>query len=131
VSNEYELTSDTLKVLDNIDYNPDYWWVSQDSKNKLTKLMDAYSTTRSGAIIYRATKNPITGLFEGDIFYRPSVERSKEPLNRTWQGLDRRSYFDLYISKNRVVAFEDGYLVADSRCQLIFHLKILMSILLT
>ena len=76
--------------------------------------MDAYCTTRSGAIIYKATKNPSTGLFEGDIFFRPSAERQKEPLNRTWQGLDRRAQFDLYISKNRVVAIEDGYLVADS-----------------
>ena len=113
-ADEYVLTSDTLKVLDNINFDPDYWWISQDSKNKLTKLMDAYCTTRSGAIIYKATKNPSTGLFEGDIFFRPSAERQKEPLNRTWQGLDRRAQFDLYISKNRVVAIEDGYLVADS-----------------
>jgi hypothetical protein len=113
-ADEYVLTSDTLKVLDNINFDPEYWWISQDSKDKLTKLMDAYCTTRSGAIIYKAIKNPSTGLFEGDIFFRPSVERQKEPLNRTWQGLDRRAQFDLYISKNRVVAIEDGYLVADS-----------------
>jgi hypothetical protein len=113
-ADEYVYTADTLKVLDNINFDPDYWWISQDSKDKLTKLMDAYCTTRSGALIYRATKNPNTNLFEGDIFFRPSVERQKEPLNRTWQGLDRRAQFDLYISKNRVVAIEDGYLVADS-----------------
>jgi hypothetical protein len=113
-ADEYVLTADTLKVLDNINFDPDYWWISQDSKNKLTKLMDAYCITRSGAIIYKATKNPTSGLFEGDIFFRPSVERQNEPLNRTWQGLDRRAQFDLYISKNRVVAIEDGYLVADS-----------------
>jgi len=113
-ADEYVLTSDTLKVLDNINFDPDYWWISQVSKDKITKLMDAYCTTRSGAIIYKATKNPITGLFEGDIFFRPSAERQKEPLNRTWQGLDRRAQFDLYISKNRVVAIEDGYLVTDS-----------------
>jgi hypothetical protein len=113
-ADEYVLTTDTLKVLDNINFDPEYWWISQDSKNKLTKLMDAYCTTRSGAIIYRATKNPISGKYEGDIFFRPSVERQSEPLNRTWQGLDRRVQFDLYVSKNRVVITEDGYLVADS-----------------
>ena len=76
--------------------------------------MDAYCSNRSGALIYRSAINPVSGKYEGDIFFRPSVERRDYPLNRTWQGLDRRVKFDLYISKNRVVAVEDNYLVIDS-----------------
>jgi len=111
---EYEWTDTTFKVLDDIDFNPDWWWVKQSSKDSLNKLMDAYSSIRSGAIIYRSTKNPVSGKYEGDIFFRPSVERRDYSLNRNWQGLDRRVKFDLYISKNRVVATEDGYLVQDA-----------------
>ena len=111
---EYEWTADSLKVLDDINFSSDNWWVKQSSKDSLNKLMDAYCSTRSGSIIYRAVKSPVSGKYEGDIFFRPSVERQNFPLNRTWQGLDRRVQFDLYVSKNRVVITEDGYLVADS-----------------
>ena len=111
---EYEWTETTFKVIDDIDLNPNHWWIKQSSKDSIIKLMDAYCTNRSGALIYRSTKNPVTGKYEGDIFFRPSVERRDYPLNRTWQGLDRRVKFDLYISKNRVVAVEDGYLIIDS-----------------
>ena len=111
---EYELTSNSLKVLDDINFSSDNWWIKQTSKDSVNKLMDAYCSTRSGSMIYRAVKNPVSGKFEGDIFFRPSVERQNFSLNRTWQGLDRRVQFDLYVSKNRVVVIEDGYLVADS-----------------
>jgi hypothetical protein len=111
---EYEITSDSLKVLDDINFSSDNWWIKQTSKDSVVKLMDAYSSTRSGSMIYRAAKNPVSGKYEGDIFFRPSVERQNFSLNRTWQGLDRRVQFDLYVSKNRVVITEDGYLVADS-----------------
>ena len=111
---EYEWTSETFKMIDDIDFNPNNWWIKETSKVSLNKLMDVYSTNRSGAIIYRSTMNPISGKYEGEIFFRPSVERRDYPLNRTWQGLDRRVKFDLYVSKNRVVVTEDGYLVADS-----------------
>ncbi len=111
---EYEWTDTTFKVIDDIDLNPNHWWIKQSSKDSIIKLMDAYCSNRSGALIYRSTKNPVSGKYEGDIFFRPSVERRDYPLNRTWQGLDRRVKFDLYISKNRVVAVEDNYLVIDS-----------------
>jgi hypothetical protein len=111
---EYEITPDSLKVLDDINFSSDNWWIKQTSKDSLIKLMDAYCTTRSGSIIYRAVKNSVSGKYEGDIYFRPSIERQNFSLNRTWQGLDRRVQFDLYVSKNRVVITEDGYLVADS-----------------
>ncbi len=111
---EYEWTPETFKMIDDIDFNPNHWWIKDTSKASLNKLMDAYSTNRAGAIIYRSTKNAVTGKYEGEIFFRPSVDRRDFPLNRTWQGLDRRVQFDLYVSKNRVVVVEDGYLVADS-----------------
>jgi len=111
---EYEWTPETFKMIDDIDFNPNHWWIKDTSKASLNKLMDAYSTNRAGAIIYRSTKNSVTGKYEGEIFFRPSVDRRDFPLNRTWQGLDRRVQFDLYVSKNRVVVVEDGYLVADS-----------------
>jgi hypothetical protein len=111
---EYEWTPGTFKMIDDIDFNPNNWWIKETSKASLNKLMDAYSSNRSGAIIYRSTMNAISGKYEGEIFFRPSVERRDYPLNRTWQGLDRRVQFDLYVSKNRVVVVEDGYLVADS-----------------
>jgi len=111
---EYEITSDSIKVLDDINFSSDNWWIKQSSKESVIKLMDAYCSTRTGSMIYRAIKNPASGKFEGDIFFRPSVERQNFSLNRTWQGLDRRVQFDLYVSKNRVVITEDGYLVADS-----------------
>ena len=111
---EYEITSDSFKVLDDINFSIDNWWIKQSSKDSLNKLMDVYCSTRSGSMIYRAFKNPISGKYEGNIFFRPSVERRDFSLNRTWQGLDRRVQFDLYVSKNRVVVTEDGYLVADS-----------------
>jgi hypothetical protein len=111
---EYEWTDTTFKVLDDIDFNPDWWWVKQTSKDSLNKLMDAYSNVRSGAIIYRSIKNSVSGKYEGEIFFRPSVVRRDYSLNRNWQGLDRRVKFDLYISKNRVVATEDGYLIQDA-----------------
>ena len=101
-------------MIDDIDFNPNNWWIKETSKTSLNKLMDAYSSNRSGAIIYRSTMNAVSGKYEGEIFFRPSVERQNFPLNRTWQGLDRRVQFDLYVSKNRVVIIEDGYLVADS-----------------
>ena len=111
---EYEWTPETFKMIDDIDFNPTYWWIKDTSKASLNKLMDSYSTNRAGAIIYRSAKNAVTGKYEGEIFFRPSVNRRDFPLNRTWQGLDRRVQFDLYVSKNRVVVVEDGYLVADS-----------------
>ena len=111
---EYEWTPTTFKMIDDIDFNPNNWWIKETSKVSLNKLMDVYSTNRSGAIIYRSTMNAVSGKYEGEIFFRPSVERRDFPLNRTWQGLDRRVQFDLYVSKNRVVVTEDGYLVADS-----------------
>ena len=111
---EYEWTPETFKMIDDIDFNPNNWWIKETSKVSLNKLMDAYSTNRSGAIIYRSTMNAASGKYEGEIFFRPSVDRRDFPLNRTWQGLDRRVQFDLYVSKNRVVVTEDGYLVADS-----------------
>jgi hypothetical protein len=112
---EYEWTPQTFKMIDDIDFNPNNWWIKETSKVSLNKLMDAYSSNRSGAIIYRSTMNAVSGKYEGEIFFRPSVDRRDFPLNRTWQGLDRRVQFDLYVSKNRVVVVEDGYLVADSR----------------
>ena len=111
---EYEWTPETFKMIDDIDFNPNNWWIKETSKASLNKLMDAYSSNRSGAIIYRSTMNAVSGKYEGEIFFRPSVDRRDFPLNRTWQGLDRRVQFDLYVSKNRVVVTEDGYLVADS-----------------
>jgi len=111
---EYEWTPETFKLIDDIDFTSQNWWTKQSSKDSLNKLMDAYCDNRSGAIIYRSTFNSLSGKYEGEIFYRPSVERRDYPLNRTWQGLDRRVQFDLYVSKNRVVITEDGYLVADS-----------------
>lgn len=111
---EYEWTPQTFKMIDDIDFNPNHWWIKETSKTSLNKLMDAYSSNRSGAIIYRSTMNAFSGKYEGEIFFRPSVDRRDFPLNRTWQGLDRRVQFDLYVSKNRVVVTEDGYLVADS-----------------
>ena len=111
---EYEWTPQTFKMIDDIDFNPNNWWIKETSKMSLNKLMDAYSSNRSGAIIYRSTMNAVSGKYEGEIFFRPSVDRRDFPLNRTWQGLDRRVQFDLYVSKNRVVVTEDGYLVADS-----------------
>jgi len=111
---EYEWTPGTFKMIDDIDFNPNNWWIKETSKVSLNKLMDAYSSNRSGAIIYRSTMNAVSGKYEGEIFFRPSVDRRDFPLNRTWQGLDRRVQFDLYVSKNRVVVVEDGYLVADS-----------------
>ena len=111
---EYEWTAETFKMIDDIDFNPNNWWIKETSKVSLNKLMDVYCTNRSGAIIYRSTMNAVSGKYEGEIFFRPSVERRDYPLNRTWQGLDRRVKFDLYVSKNRVVVTEDGYLVADS-----------------
>jgi fibronectin type 3 domain-containing protein len=111
---EYEWTPETFKMIDDIDFNPNNWWIKETSKASLNKLMDAYSSNRSGAIIYRSTMNAVSGKYEGEIFFRPSVDRRDFPLNRTWQGLDRRVQFDLYVSKNRVVVVEDGYLVADS-----------------
>jgi hypothetical protein len=111
---EYEWTPETFKMIDDIDFNPNNWWIKETSKASLNKLMDAYSSNRSGAIIYRSTMNSVSGKYEGEIFFRPSVDRRDFPLNRTWQGLDRRVQFDLYVSKNRVVVTEDGYLVADS-----------------
>ena len=111
---EYEWTPETFKMIDDIDFNPNNWWIKETSKVSLNKLMDAYSTNRSGAIIYRSTMNAASGKYEGEIFFRPSVDRRDFPLNRTWQGLDRRVQFDLYVSKNRVVVTEDGYLVGDA-----------------
>lgn len=111
---EYEWTPETFKMIDDIDFNSNNWWIKDTSKASLNKLMDVYSSNRSGAIIYRSTMNAVSGKYEGEIFFRPSVERRDYPLNRTWQGLDRRVKFDLYVSKNRVVVTEDGYLVADS-----------------
>ena len=111
---EYEWTPQTFKMIDDIDFNPNNWWIKETSKTSLNKLMDVYSSNRSGAIIYRSTMNTVSGKYEGEIFFRPSVERRNDSLNRTWQGLDRRVKFDLYVSKNRVVIEEDGYLVADS-----------------